>query len=119
MTAMVLVLMLGFTAVVRSYFLTENLWRAVRPHVRAETKVGCYGFTESSLVWKFRGVITNTVVLGEEKNANDFLTNAPPFILVLPTRDLAALRNTNGLRIQVHGLDMVKFKNWDLTAIVR
>ena len=29
------------------------------------------------------------------------------------------LRDTNGLQIQVHGLDMVKFKNWDLTAIVR
>ncbi len=119
MTILVLVLMLGFAAVVRSYFLTENLWRAVRPHVRAETKVGCYGFTESSLVWKFRGVITNPVVLGEEKNANDFLTNAPPFVLVLPTRDLAALGDTNGLQIRVHGLDMVKFRNWDLTAIVR
>jgi hypothetical protein len=119
MAIMVLVLMLGFSAAVRNCFLTENLWRAVRPQVRAETKVGCYGFTESSLVWKFRGGLTNMVVLGEEKNAKDFLTNKPPFILVLPTRDLAALPDTNGLRIHVRGLDMVKFKNWDLTAIVR
>lgn len=119
MAILVLVLMLGFTSEVKDHFLTENLWRAVQPQVRAETKVGCYGFTESSLVWKFRGIITNTVVLGEEKNVNDFLTNTPPFILVLPTRDLATLRDTNGLQIRVHGLDMVKFKNWDLTAIVR
>ena len=28
--------------------------------------------------------------LGEVKQAKDFLTNAPPFILVLPTKDLAA-----------------------------
>jgi len=119
MATLVLVLMLGFTSLVKNQFLTENLWRAVRPQVQAQTKVGCYGFTESSLVWKFRGVITNTVVLGEEKNVNDFLTNTPPFILVLPTRDLGKLRDTNGLQIQVHGLDMVKFKNWDLTAIVR
>jgi hypothetical protein len=91
----------------------------VQPQVRPETKVGCFGFTESSLVWKFRGVVTNTVTLGEEKEAKNFLTNAPPFILVLPTKDLATLPNTNGLHFQVHGLDMVKFKNWDLTAIVR
>jgi hypothetical protein len=91
----------------------------VQPHVRAETKVGCFGYTEPSLVWKFRSVITNTVVLGEEKQAGNFLTNTPPFILVLPTKDVAALADTNGLQIQVHGLDMVKFKNWDLTAIVR
>jgi hypothetical protein len=119
MIIFILVLALGFTAVFRNYLLTENLWRAVQPHVRPETKVGCYGYTESSLVWKFRGVITNTVTLGEAKQAKDFLTNAPPFILVLPTKDVASLTETNGLQFQVHGLDMVKFRNWDLTVIVR
>jgi hypothetical protein len=87
--------------------------------VSAETKIGCFGFTESSLVWKFRSVITNTVTLGDEKQAKDFLTNAPPFILVLPTKDMVSLADTNGLQLQVHGLDMVKFKNWDLTVLVR
>lgn len=119
MVAVVLVLMFGVGALGRHYFLTERLWRTVAPQVRPETKVGCYGFTESSLVWKFRSVITNTVVLGDEKNAKDFLTNEPPFILVLPTKDVASLGNTNGLQIQVRGFDMVRFKNWDLTAIVQ
>jgi hypothetical protein len=64
-------------------------------------------------------VTTNIVVLDEEKKAKNFLTNEPPFILVLPTKDVATLPDTNGLHLQVHGLDMVKFKNWDLTAIVR
>jgi hypothetical protein len=118
MTVAVLVLMLGFTSIAKNYLLTERLWNAVGPQVRPETKVGCFGFTESSLVWKFRGVTTNLVVLDEEKKAKNFLTNTPPFILVLPTKDVAALGNTNGLRIEVHGLDMVKFKNWDLTAMV-
>jgi|SRR5665213_390572 len=119
MMIFILVLMLGFCPIGRNYLLTENLWREVQPHVRAETKVGCFGYTEPSLVWKFRSVITNTVVLGDVKMARDFLTNAPPFILVLPTKDVATLADTNGLQIQVHGLDMVKFKNWDLTALVR
>jgi len=87
--------------------------------VQPDTKVGCFGFTESSLVWRFRTVTTNMVILGQENQAADFLTNPPPFILVLPTRDLTNLPDTNGLHIQVRGLDIVKFKNWNLTAIVR
>lgn len=119
MAALILVLMLGFASVAKNYLLTENLWRAVQPHVRPETKVGCFGYTEPSLVWKFRGVVTKVVTLGEAKQAKDFLTNAPPFILVLPAEDAASLADTNGLWIQVQGLDMVKFKNWNLTAIIR
>jgi len=119
MAIFIAVLMFGFFPFARNYFLTENLWRAVRPQVRPETKVGCFGFNESSLVWRFRSVSTNTVVLGGETRAASFLTNTPPFILVLPTRDVANLPDTNGLQITVHGLDIVKFKNWNLTAIVR
>jgi hypothetical protein len=59
------------------------------------------------------------VILGQENQAADFLTNSPPFILVLPTRDLTNLPDSSGLHIRVHGLDIVKLKNWDLTAIVR
>ena len=118
MTIFIAILMFGFFSVARPYFLTENLWTAVRPYVSPETKVGCFGFTESSLVWRFRTVSTNLVVLGQEKQAADFLTNSRPFILVLPTRDVEKLPDTNGLQIQVHGLDIVKFKNWNLTAIV-
>jgi hypothetical protein len=57
--------------------------------------------------------------LGDVKLAQNFLTNAPPFILVLPTKDFAKLTDTNGILFRAHGLDMVKFKNWDLTALVR
>jgi 4-amino-4-deoxy-L-arabinose transferase-like glycosyltransferase len=119
MAIFILVLMLGVFSVARNYLLTENLWREVRPHVRAETKVGCFGYTEPSLVWKFRSIITNTVVLGDVKKAGNFLTNTPPFILVVPTEALAGLSDTNGIQIHASGLDMVKFKHWNLTAIVR
>jgi hypothetical protein len=111
--------MLSLAIAAKDYALTERLWQAVRPNVRPETKVGCFGYVEPSLVWRFRGVVTNTVVLGDEKVAKDFLTNPPPFVLVLPTQDAASLAETNGLRLEVRGLDMVRFKNRDLTAIVR
>jgi 4-amino-4-deoxy-L-arabinose transferase-like glycosyltransferase len=120
MTVFVLVLTLGGFTFAKSRILSENLWNAVQSHVRPETKVGCFGFAESSLVWKFRAVTTNYVVLGDNlKQAKRFLTNAPPYIFVVPTQYLDQLPDTNGLLIPVHGLDMVKFKNVDLTAIVR
>jgi uncharacterized membrane protein len=119
MAVFVAVLTLGFFPFAKKFLLTENLWREVQAHVRPETKVGCFGYTEPSLVWKFRSVITNTVVLGSVEQAKDFLTNAPPFILVLPTKDFVKLQDINGILFRVHGLDVVKFKNWDLTALVR
>ena len=118
MVAVILALTLGATSLVKHQLLTERLWDAVRPQVHAETKVGCFGFTESSLVWKFRGVVTNTVTLGDENQAKDFLTNTPPFILVVPTKALGSLPITNGFRCRVQGFDMVRFKKRDLTAIM-
>ncbi|HTR41583.1 MAG TPA: glycosyltransferase family 39 protein [Pseudomonadales bacterium] len=115
----ILTVTLGGFSFVRGHLLTLNVWEAARPYVKPETKVGCFGYFEPSLVWKFRDVVTNDLVLADERQAKNFLTNSPPFILVLPTKDLAELPDTNGLRIQVQGFDMVKFKNWDLTAIVR
>jgi len=113
-----LLTLVGFTFA-RNHFLTKQLWLATEAHVQPQTKIGCFGYTESSLVWEFRKVSTNHIVLGDVKLAKNFLTNAPPFILVLPTKNLADLPDTNGLLISVHGLDMVKLKNWDLTAIIR
>ena len=119
MSIIILALMLGGFAIARNYLLTENLWREVKASVRLETKIGCFGYTEPSLVWKFRSVTTNLVTLGDVKRAKDFLTNAPPFILVLPTSELTNWPTVGGAQFRVRGLDMVKFKNRDLTAIVR
>jgi hypothetical protein len=119
MTIFILVLTLVIFPLAKPFLLTENLWRALQPHVRPETKIGCFDYTEPSLVWKFRSIVTNTVTLGPIEQAKNFLTNAPPFILVLPTKDFAKLLDTNGILFQFHGLDVVKFKNWDLTAMVR
>ena len=118
-SAIILVVTIGGFALARSRLLTQNLWNAVQSHVTPTTKVGCFGYSEPSLVWKFRSVTTNYVTLGAVAQAKNFLTNAPPFILVLPTDALTNLPDTNGIRFCVTGLDLVKFKNRDLTAIVR
>jgi len=123
MCAVVLAFMLIGCPIFARFLLTEDLWTQLRPQIKPETKIACFGYTEPSLVWKFRGITTNLVRLEEEKNipvlARQFLTNPPPLILILPTKDLAQLPDTNGLQFSAHGLDMVKFKNWNLTAIVR
>jgi 4-amino-4-deoxy-L-arabinose transferase-like glycosyltransferase len=119
MSLLVLTLMLAGSSFFQNRLLTENLWHALQPHVRPETRLGSFGYTEPSIVWRFRQVITNQVTLDSVTQARDFLTNSPPYILVLPTSDLAQLPDTNGLLISVHGLDMVRLKNWKLTALVR
>ena len=120
MSAFILALTLIGFPFARGQILTEHLWDAVSPHVQPNTKVGCFGFTEASLVWKFRAVVTNQLVLGDDlASAKKFLTNAPPLIIVVPTPLVTMLPDTNGLRMEVHGLDMVRFKNKDLTAIIR
>ncbi|HEY4416900.1 MAG TPA: glycosyltransferase family 39 protein [Verrucomicrobiae bacterium] len=119
MTLFVLVVTLGLFPVARAHFLSASLWHATQQYIRPETKIGCYGFTESSLVWELRAGTTNRIVFGDQARAADFLTNQPPFMLVLPTSCLTNLPDTNGVLIRVRGLDMVKFKNRDLTAIVR
>jgi 4-amino-4-deoxy-L-arabinose transferase-like glycosyltransferase len=119
MTILIFVITLGLFPIARNYLLTENLWHSVKPYVHPETKIACLGYTEPSLVWKFRSISTNLVTLGSVKLAADFLTNPPPFILVLPTQDLNHLPDTNGLCLQVHGLDMVKFRNRNLSVLVR
>jgi 4-amino-4-deoxy-L-arabinose transferase-like glycosyltransferase len=117
----IFILLLAFVGfpIARNHFLTKKLWLATQSYVQPQTKIGCFGYTESSLVWEFRKVATNDIVLGDVKAAKNFLTNAPPFILVLPTKNLAQLPDMNGLLISVRGLDMVKSTNWDLTAIIR
>jgi 4-amino-4-deoxy-L-arabinose transferase-like glycosyltransferase len=119
MVVEILVLMTGLAGWSRNYLLTPELWRALQPQVRPEMKMGSFGYTEPSLVWKFRSVITNLVAQGPGEAAKDFQTNTPPYILVLPTRDMALLPDTNGLKIQVRGLNLGRSRMMDLTAIVK
>jgi len=111
------VTLVGFS-LIKDHLLTENVWRQLQARVRPETRIGCFGYDEPSMVWRFRTVTTNHVTLASIEHASNFLTNPPPLIILLPTKDLARLKQTNGPQIQVHGLDMVRFKNWELTAVL-
>jgi hypothetical protein len=119
MVTIILVVTLGVFSLGREKLLTLQVWNIAKAHVKPETKVGCFGYTEPSLVWRFRAVTTNYLTLDSLPKAKDFLTNAPPFILVIPTEKLTNLPDTNGIICSVKGLDLVKFHNRQLTVIVR
>ena len=120
MVVVILVLMFGLGSVAKNHLLTPELWRAAQPYIKPETKLGSFGYTEPSLPWKFRSVATNLLVLDTtEKDAKNFLTNTPPFILILPTKDVASLPDANGLQLQVHGLNLGRSRMMDLTVIVK
>ena len=85
MTALVLVLTLGAFAWVRPDFVAEEIWAAVRTHVRPETRVASVGYGEASLVWKFRSVITNAVLLSPDTNRlAGFFQDPGPWIFLAP-----------------------------------
>jgi 4-amino-4-deoxy-L-arabinose transferase-like glycosyltransferase len=119
MVTVILVVTLGAFSLARENLLTLKVWNAAQAHVKPETKVGCFGYTEPSLVWRFRAVTTNYLTLDTMPKAKNFLTNSPPFILVVPTEKLTNLPDTNGILCEVNGLDLVKFQNRRLTVIVR
>lgn len=119
MTVVVLAVSLGGFALARSTFLTHRLWLETKAHVRPETKIGCFGFIEPSLVWNYRRVATNYLTLGGLKETPNFLTNTPPYIVVVPTESLTNWPDIQGKQISVRGLEVVKFKMRNLTAIIR
>lgn len=119
MVTVILMVTLGGFSLARENLLTLKVWNAAKAHVKPETKVGCFGYTEPSLVWRFRAATTNYLTLDTLPKARNFLTNAPPFVLVVPTEKLTNLPDTNGILCEVKGLDLVKFQNRRLTVIVR
>jgi 4-amino-4-deoxy-L-arabinose transferase-like glycosyltransferase len=119
MVGVVLVLTLVAFPIARNFLLTENVWRAVEHQVRPETRVMLVGYTEASLVWELRSVSTNKVSFGDPIQARNFLTNTPPLIVVLPTRDALNLGLTNNVLAQVRGVGTAKLKVPNLTVLAR
>ena len=69
---------------------------------------------------------SNISIFGVEESTGQLITGPTGCVvgqgddlIVLPTSDVASLPDTNGMQIPVHDLDMVKFKNRDLTVIVK
>jgi len=113
---------LGGFYLARPYLVTARLWKQTRPYARPDMALAAVQFSEPSLVWEFRQVITNHFDLIPISQATNFLRENSPRILVLPTAQLDEVLKglaTNTLQVRAKGFDSVQFKRWDLTAIVK
>jgi 4-amino-4-deoxy-L-arabinose transferase-like glycosyltransferase len=106
---------------VRPEMVSRQLFEKATPFLKPEMKFAAVEFTEPSLVWNFRGVVTNYM---ENLNANqavDFLEQTNPFVLIAPTGFYEAnltLVTTNMTVVQTRGINVVNGRKLDLTAIV-
>ena len=110
----------GFPLFAR-HVVTEGLWEKAKPEVEPGMKLTAVGFTEPSLVWQFRSVITNYAEFLKVDRIETSLRQPAPFCLVLPT---AALRTnqtavpSEAVLIHAVGVDTAGFKHHDLTAVI-
>jgi len=122
MIAVTLAVTLGLFSLARPHLLTTNLWRLVQPYARPDMRLAAVEFSEPSLIWQSRQILTNNVEFIPIMQAELFLKGEPPRLLVLPTQHLTGtLRDlaTNTILLRATGFDTVQFKSWDVTAIIQ
>jgi 4-amino-4-deoxy-L-arabinose transferase-like glycosyltransferase len=122
MSAFALVLTLAGFMAARPFFATAGLWRQVQPIARPDMALGVVEFDEPSVVWEFRSVLTNRMEELLPWDAPGFLKRNQPLVLILPTQQITNLPPallTNAVAIHAVGLNTARFKQVDLTALVK
>ncbi|MEI6569339.1 MAG: glycosyltransferase family 39 protein [Verrucomicrobiota bacterium] len=115
-------LTLGGFYLARTQLVSTNLCREARPQLVPEMKVAVVGFDEPSLVWELRRVITNRVDLIPGKEVAAFLQQDGPLCLILPTSGLDQSLNlltNHAILFRASGYDTVRFRHWDMTAVIQ
>ena len=111
----------GFVAM-KSQFVSHPLFEESKPYLKPEMKFAAVEYTEPSLVWEFRGVVTNDMQTLDANQSADFLRENHPSVLIVPTSfyktNLMSLA-TNTVTVQVQGFNLAKGEKVDLTAIIR
>jgi hypothetical protein len=128
----------GFLAV-KPEFVSHQLFEKAKPYLKPEMKFAAFGYDEPSLVWEFRGIVTNDMQTLDANQAAAFLRENNPSVLIMPTgfykSNLMPLTNT--FTVQTQGINwshpiiiakpylinVIKFKmtlgKVDLTAVIR
>jgi len=122
MSVLTLVITLILFPLARARLVTWEVCKLAKPYVSPDMVMGVVQFSEPSLIWEFRRVVTNRVEMLSLPQATEFLRQNPPRILVLPTQELRGPLYelaTNAIQVRAAGIDTVQFKNWDLTAVVK
>ncbi|HTV75862.1 MAG TPA: hypothetical protein VMD57_02600, partial [Candidatus Baltobacteraceae bacterium] len=110
----------GFLAA-RPEFISRQLFEKAKPLLKPEMKFAAVGYTEPSLVWEFRGAVTNYMQTLSPGQAVDFLRQTNPFVLIAPAdfcETNLTLVTTNMTAVEAKGINVVNGKRVDVTAIV-
>jgi hypothetical protein len=121
MTVLILTVALTIGLVLGPLFVASNLFAKARPQLKPGMKFAAVEYTEPSLVWKFRQVVTNDMAELSPTEAVAFAHRATPSILIMPTRwyeDHQAELGTNLTVVQARGINWAKFTPTGLTALI-
>ena len=111
----------GFLAV-KPEFASRRLFEESRPYLKPETKFAAVEYTEPSLVWEFRGIVTNDMQTLDANQAANFLRENNPSVLIVPTdfyKTNLLIFGTDIATVQANGFNAAKGVKVDLTAIIR
>jgi 4-amino-4-deoxy-L-arabinose transferase-like glycosyltransferase len=110
----------GFLAA-RTEFASHQIFEQARPQLTPGMKFAAFGYDEPSLVWEFRGILTNDMQVLAATNAPAFARQTNPFVLIVPTafyNSAIAPIATNAATVEVRGFNTVKGARVDLTAVI-
>jgi 4-amino-4-deoxy-L-arabinose transferase-like glycosyltransferase len=110
----------GFLAA-KPEFASHQLFEKARPYLKPEMKFAAVEYTEPSLVWEFRGILTNDMQTLDASQAADFFRENNPSVLIVPTsfyKTNAIFSSSKIIAVRVQGFNSVKGAKVDLTAII-
>jgi 4-amino-4-deoxy-L-arabinose transferase-like glycosyltransferase len=105
----------------RKAFPTRAIHEVAAPYLKPNMALGAIGYAEPSLVWEFRNVITNKMQEISESELKAFVAANPSFVLIAPSETVKANTSafpTNAIRVNGFGVNLVKGRPVDLTAII-
>ena len=122
MTIVALVITLGVLPTLHSKFVAYALFEKVRPQLDPAMKIAAVDFSEPSLVWEFRQVLTNKLQVLSPDEAVGFIHQKRPAVLILTSKLYAAdpgRWGTNLPVVQVSGINFARLEKTGLTAVIQ
>ena len=102
-------------------FVSHELFERSRSQLQPDMRIGTVQYSEPSLVWEFRRVLTNSVENLEPSAAMQFIRDEHPAVLVMPTAFYETNRDrwpTHLTVVQARGINLANCSRLDLTALI-
>jgi 4-amino-4-deoxy-L-arabinose transferase-like glycosyltransferase len=121
MAIFIFILTIAGFLTVKSQFVSHELFEKAKSHLKPEMKFAAVEYNEPSLVWEFRGIVTNYMQTLDANQAADFLREKDPSVLIVPTsfyKTNIMIFGTNAVTVQASGFNAAKGAKIDLTAVI-